>query len=97
MNTNDPRLELIRRCRDGEASTEELAQLDSNLREDADFRQAYVRYINLDVASSAECLAAMASGHGRGGGVGDRVVQRLGGLRVCGSAWRGKENGAGGV
>ena len=53
MNTNDPRFELIRRSRDGEASTEELAQLDSLLREDAGFRQAYVRYINLDVALGA--------------------------------------------
>lgn len=53
MNTNDPRFELIRRCRDGEASTEELAQLNYSLREDTDFRQAYVRYINVDVALSA--------------------------------------------
>ncbi len=53
MNTNDPSFELIRRCRDGEASTEELAQLEFRLREDDDFRQAYVRYINLDVALSA--------------------------------------------
>ena len=53
MKTNDPRFELIRRCRDGDASTEELAQLESCLREDADFRQAYVRYINVDVALSA--------------------------------------------
>ena len=53
MNTNDPRFELIRRCHDDEASTEELAQLDSLLREDAAFRQAYVRYINLDVALGA--------------------------------------------
>ena len=53
MNTNDPRFELIRRCRDGAASTEELAQLESCLREDADFRLTYVRYLNLDVALSA--------------------------------------------
>ncbi|MGB8170072.1 MAG: hypothetical protein WCF18_21390, partial [Chthoniobacteraceae bacterium] len=52
MNTDDPRFELIRRCLDGEATTEELAQLDARLREDANFRQAYVRYINLDVALS---------------------------------------------
>jgi len=53
MNTNDSRFDLIRRCRDGEASMEELAQLESCLREDTDFRLAYVRYINLDVALSA--------------------------------------------
>lgn len=53
MNTNDPSFELIRRCRDGEASTEELAQLESCVCEDAAFRQAYVRYINVDVALSA--------------------------------------------
>jgi hypothetical protein len=53
MNTNDPRFELIRRCRDGESSADELAQLESYLCEDADFREAYVRYINLDVALGA--------------------------------------------
>jgi len=53
MNTNDPRFELIRRSRDAEASSEELAQLESLLREDAEFRQFYVRYINLDVAMGA--------------------------------------------
>lgn len=53
MNTNDHRFDIIRRCRDGEASTEELAQFASCLREDANFRQAYVRYVNLDVALSA--------------------------------------------
>jgi len=53
MNTQDPRFELIRRCRDGEASTEELAQLESCLLKDADFRLAFVRYSNLDVALSA--------------------------------------------
>lgn len=57
MNTNDPRFELIRRCRDGEASTEELAQLESCLREDVDFRQSYVRYFNLDVALIAVAKA----------------------------------------
>ena len=50
MNPNDPRFELIRRCRDGKASAEDLAQLESSLRDDADFRIAYVRYVNLDVA-----------------------------------------------
>lgn len=53
MNTNDPRFEIIRRCRDGEATAEEFARLEAYLREDADFREAYVRYMNLDVALSA--------------------------------------------
>jgi hypothetical protein len=53
MNTNDPRLELVRRCHDREASAAEVAELDSHLREDADFRVAYVRYAGLDVALSA--------------------------------------------
>jgi hypothetical protein len=53
MNTNDLRFELIRRCCEGKASTEELAQLDSLLRVDAEFRRAYVRYMNLDVALQA--------------------------------------------
>jgi hypothetical protein len=57
MNTNDSRFELVRRCHDGEASTGELAQLDASLREDADFRQAYVSYVNLDVALSAVAKA----------------------------------------
>ncbi len=51
MNTNDPRFELIRRCRDGDATNEELKQLETLLRSDRDFRQAYVRYTNLEVAS----------------------------------------------
>lgn len=50
MNTNESDLELIRRCRDGEASAEELALLEKQLREDGAFRDAYVRYVNLDVA-----------------------------------------------
>ena len=53
MNTNDPRFELIRRHRDGEATAEDLAQLGSSLRNDASFREAYVRYMNLDVALGA--------------------------------------------
>lgn len=53
MNTNDPRFEIIRRCRDGEATAEEFARLEANLREDREFRETYVRYMNLDVALSA--------------------------------------------
>jgi hypothetical protein len=50
MKTNDSRFEIIRQSRDGNASSEELAQLEASLREDSDFREAYVRYMNLDVA-----------------------------------------------
>jgi hypothetical protein len=58
MNTKDPRFEIIRRSRDGNASSEELARLEAGLREDTDFREAYVRYMNLDVALSAVAKAA---------------------------------------
>ena len=57
MNTNDSRFELIRRCRDGAASAVELAQVESCLLKDADFRLAYVRYMNLDVALNAAAKA----------------------------------------
>lgn len=57
MNTNDPRFEIIRRCRDGEASPDELAQLEAGLRDDTEFRHAYARYINIDVALSAVAKA----------------------------------------
>jgi hypothetical protein len=50
MKTNDPRFEIVRRCRDGEASAEEFAMLESSLRDDKAFRDAYVRYINIDMA-----------------------------------------------
>ena len=50
MNSDDPRYELIRRHHDGEASLDEIAQLEADLSEDAAFREAYVRYLNLDVA-----------------------------------------------
>lgn len=53
MNTNDPRLELMRRCLDGEASGEELAQLEAGLHSDQDLREAWVRYANLDWALTA--------------------------------------------
>jgi hypothetical protein len=58
MNTNDPRFEIIRQSRDGNASSEELKQLEANLREDPDFREAYLRYINLDVALGTVAKAA---------------------------------------
>lgn len=50
MKTSDPRFELIRRCRDGHATAEELAELEASLREDVGFRKAYVQYANIDVA-----------------------------------------------
>lgn len=50
MNSDDPRYELIRRHHDGEASPDELAQLEAALTKDAAFRAAYVRYLNVDVA-----------------------------------------------
>lgn len=50
MNSDDPRYELIRRHHDGEASPDEIAQLERELSEDGAFREAYVRYFNLDVA-----------------------------------------------
>ncbi len=50
MNSNDPRFELIRRCRDGGASREEREQMAALLREDEVFRLAYLRYVNVDLA-----------------------------------------------
>ncbi|MCX6855531.1 MAG: hypothetical protein NTV80_11585 [Verrucomicrobia bacterium] len=58
MNTNDPRFEIIRQSRDGNASSEELAQLEASLREDPDFRETYVRYMNLDMALGTVAKAA---------------------------------------
>jgi hypothetical protein len=52
MKTNDSHFELIRRCCDGGASTQDLAQLEVSLCKDVEFREAYVRYANLDVALS---------------------------------------------
>lgn len=50
MNRSEDDFEHIRRCRDGEASAEELAALETRLRTDAVFREQYVRYMNLDEA-----------------------------------------------
>lgn len=50
MNSDDPRYELIRRHHDGEALPDEIAQLEVDLSKDVAFREAYVRYFNLDVA-----------------------------------------------
>ena len=59
MNTNDPHFELIRRCRDEDASNEELSQLEALLRSDPSFREAFVRYANLDVALSAATMSLL--------------------------------------
>ena len=53
MNTANPRLELTRRCLDGEATGEEFARLEELLRDDADFRKDYLRYLNVDSALAA--------------------------------------------
>lgn len=60
MMTNGSDLDLIRCCRDGEASPEQWADLEARLRGDAAFRDAYVRYANLDVALEAAAGAAQA-------------------------------------
>lgn len=57
MNAHESDFELIRRCRDGEASAEEFAAMENRLRTDAAFRQRYVRYMNLDVALETAAVA----------------------------------------
>lgn len=52
MNTNDPRFDLIQRFRDGSVTEEEHAQVESWLREDPEFRDAWVGYANIDYALS---------------------------------------------
>jgi len=55
MNTSDPRFELIPPLPlMAKPPTEELADSSPACAETLDFRQAYVRYMNLDVALSAE-------------------------------------------
>lgn len=49
MNNEDLRWELIRRHLDGQANPEELNLLEEQLRNDPEFRVAYVRYMNTDV------------------------------------------------
>ncbi|MEY5026659.1 MAG: hypothetical protein RLZZ244_2187 [Verrucomicrobiota bacterium] len=60
MKITDPRFDLIRRCHDGEASPAELAELEAHLREDPSFRNAYVRYIQMDLS-----LGRMAPQHSK--------------------------------
>lgn len=50
MKNDDPRLELIRQCRDGLATAAELAELEALLLADTQFREEYVRYMNVEVA-----------------------------------------------
>lgn len=52
-NSRNARLELVRRCADGEASAEDLAQLEDYLRQDSEFRRDYLRYLNVDMALAA--------------------------------------------
>lgn len=52
MNTDDPRFDLIQRFRDGSITPEEQDQVESWLREDAEFRDAWVSYANIDYALS---------------------------------------------
>ena len=60
MNTNDPRWELIRSCRDGEATHEELTKLENLLREDVEFRLAYLRYANVSLTLETTALSESA-------------------------------------
>ena len=60
MNTNETRLELIRRCRDGDATTEELEQLEVLLLEDANFREEYLRYTNISLGLRSQTRKSSA-------------------------------------
>lgn len=53
MKSQDANLELIRRSLDGDASNCELAELESLIRDDVEFRKEYLRYLNVDMALSA--------------------------------------------
>ncbi len=48
MNARNDRLELLRRCIDAEASDKELAQLEELLRDEPEFREEYLLYLNVD-------------------------------------------------
>jgi hypothetical protein len=50
MHPNDPRLELIRLHLEGNAAARESAELENHLRNDPEFRNFYVRSLNLDLA-----------------------------------------------
>lgn len=70
MKNNDPRFELIQACRDGQASQEDVARLEEELKSDAEFRRLYLSYMNIDHAlttgwreiSDQEKVVAMSSG-----------------------------------
>jgi hypothetical protein len=66
MKIDDPRYELIRRQFDGEATEEDIQQLEAALRDDASFRADYVRYLNLDAALGAAAQAAALRESGTG-------------------------------
>ncbi|MBM3854539.1 MAG: hypothetical protein FJ399_15550, partial [Verrucomicrobia bacterium] len=56
MNLDDPRLEVLRRYTEGQATRDDLAQLEHALTEDAAFRRFVVEYLHVDCA--LEVLAA---------------------------------------
>ena len=66
MKTDDPRYDLIRRQFAGEATEDDLQQLEAALRDDASFRADYVRYLNLDVALGAAAQVATLRESGTG-------------------------------
>lgn len=53
MSQRKTQLEMMRRCLDGEANDEEFARLEELLRNDPDFREDYLRYLNVDLALAA--------------------------------------------
>ncbi|MFG0289299.1 MAG: LamG-like jellyroll fold domain-containing protein [Rhodopirellula sp. JB044] len=53
MNDQHARLELIRRCLDGEATNEEIARLEELLRFAPEVRLEYLRYLNVDSVLAA--------------------------------------------
>ncbi|MFM9079818.1 MAG: hypothetical protein ACKOTE_06730, partial [Opitutaceae bacterium] len=56
MTRDNPRLEVLRRYAEGQASRDDLAQLERALAEDAEFRRLVVEYLHVDGA--LEVLAA---------------------------------------
>jgi ferric-dicitrate binding protein FerR (iron transport regulator) len=56
MNLHDPKLELIQRYADGQATADDVASLEQMLRDEADFRAHFLEYLNLD--SALEAFAA---------------------------------------
>lgn len=50
MKAGDPRLEWLRRYAEGAAVPEEMERMEDALREDAEFRRAFVEYMNVESA-----------------------------------------------